>query len=178
MSIINTYVKALYLAIDKTEAEKILKDIEAFKNIFTKELKQFLTSPIVPLERKYELIDELSNKLNFSKKFTNFIKLLTKYKKIDLYPKMYSSLKEAALSKQGKVEVNIILARKLSKDILEDIKNKIKEILGKELITYVDIDPNIIGGVCIKIKNTIYDATVKGYLTDLQKSILEGWWDE
>ena len=41
MSIINTYVKALYLAIDKTEAEKILKDIEAFKNIFTKELKQF-----------------------------------------------------------------------------------------------------------------------------------------
>lgn len=174
MSIINTYVKALYLAVDKNEAEKVLKDIEAFKNIFTKELKQFLISPIIPLEKKYEFINELAKKLNFSEKFTNFIKLLTKYKKIDLYPKMYSYLKETLLLKQGKVEVNITLARKLPKETLEEIKTKFKEILGKELIPHVNVDPSIIGGVCIKIKNTIYDATLKGYLTDLQKSILEG----
>ncbi|HIC87098.1 MAG TPA: ATP synthase F1 subunit delta [Aquificae bacterium] len=174
MSIINTYVKALYLAIEKTEAEKILKDIELFKSIFTKELKQFLTSPIIPLEKKYKLIDELANKLKFSKKFANFIKLLIKYKKIGLYPKMYPYLRDAILERQGKVEVSITLARKISKNILEEIKNKIEEILGKELITHVNIDPSIIGGACIKIKNTIYDATVKGYLIDLQKSILEG----
>ncbi len=174
MSIINTYVRALYFAIDKKEAQKILENLDSFKNIFNKNLKQFLISPIIPLEEKYKLIEQVAEKLNFCPKFTNLIKLLIKYKKIDLYPKMYPHLREAMLSKQGKVEVNIILAREISKDILEDIKNKAKEILGKELITYVKIDPSIIGGVCIKIKNTIYDATIRGYLNDLQKSILEG----
>ena len=174
MSVINTYVKALASAVDANEAQKILEDLEKFKTIFSKELKKYLSSPIIGLEDKFNLLEEIAQKLSFHKKFLNFLKLLVKYGKISFFEKMYRELRDILLLKQGKIEVDITVAREIKEEVLNEIKEKVKKLTGKELIPYIKIDPEIIGGVYIKIRNTICDATIKGYLNDLQKRILEG----
>lgn len=92
--------------------------------------------------------------------------LLNKSKKIILEIERLSDLEE------GIVRAEIIMARKLSKTIIEDIAKVITKRTGAKQVVFTEIiNPEIGGGFIINFNDTILDASLNGQAKNLATSI-------
>ncbi len=102
----------------------------------------------------------------------NFIKILTKnndLNKIDDIIKEFSNIWD---QKEGKVRVEIISARPLNEDILNLVKEYLSQkIEAKTFEIQHKIDKKILGGVIIKLKDKILDASLTNCLNRLKEHI-------
>ena len=71
--------------------------------------------------------------------------------------------------KEGE-KIILKIARRLDKETLESLSEKIKKVFGGEEIK-VEIDESIIGGFWAKSKNYLIDCTVKGALNKIKNKV-------
>lgn len=95
------------------------------------------------------------------------ISILKKEGKIFLFPKILKEIKK----RSEREKVKIFFAKELPAETKEKIKEKVKEIVGKEKEIKFEIDENILGGFLVKSENILIDATVEGLLKKLLRKI-------
>lgn len=98
----------------------------------------------------------------------NFAALLAKGRQLKLADKIIEEFINYAKEKDGLVRINITTATKLDENIIESIK----KVFGKKVETTENIDKSIIGGLIVRTKDVILDASVKTQLTKLKQSLI------
>jgi F-type H+-transporting ATPase subunit delta len=73
---------------------------------------------------------------------------------------------------RGRVEVFLCAAEQPSQESIELIANRLKALLGKDIDLKVDVDHELIGGVKLRIGDTVYDASVANRLVRLKSELL------
>ena len=61
----------------------------------------------------------------------------------------------------------------MPQDIESSVAEKLKSMLGKEVILNVKTDPEIIGGMIVKVDDTVYDSSVANQLAQVREAALE-----
>lgn len=69
-------------------------------------------------------------------------------------------------------KIKISTARALSETELEKIENRFSEILEDMLDVEVEIDPSLIGGICVESDGRLYDGSVRTRLEGMKKAML------
>ena len=77
------------------------------------------------------------------------------------------AFKEYAKLQQGVKKIVITSARELSEKITEEIAL----IFGKKVEVETKIDTTLIGGIVVRTGDTIFDASVKSQLEQLQRQL-------
>ena len=75
--------------------------------------------------------------------------------------------------KSNAIEVKGVVARKMSDQQIESFKASLDEILGKKTILSIEVDPNLIGGIKLRIDNTFLDASIHNQLQTLRTELLQ-----
>ena len=75
--------------------------------------------------------------------------------------------------KSNTIEVKGIVASKMSEQQRESFKASLDEILGKKTILSIEVDPNLIGGIKLRIDNTFLDASIHNQLQTLRTELLQ-----
>ena len=75
--------------------------------------------------------------------------------------------------KSNTIEVKGIVASKMSDQQIESFKASLDEILGKKTILSIEVDPNLIGGIKLRIDNTFLDASIHNQLQTLRTELLQ-----
>lgn len=101
----------------------------------------------------------------------NFLFLLTKNKCFNKLEIILFYLKEMRNNKDNILEVKVESSRKLDEQEQKYIISKIKEKTTKEILFSVKINSEILGGIIIKIGETIIDNSLKNKLNILQKEL-------
>jgi len=91
------------------------------------------------------------------------LSILKQKEKLRLTKEILNELKK----EEKKRELILILARQFDKETVEKIKERLKEIFGKEKKIKIKIDEDIIGGFLAKNQNYLIDASLKGILRKL-----------
>lgn len=98
----------------------------------------------------------------------NFYLYLLKKRKIKLLPFILDKLAEIEKEKRGIKEIEIETARPLS----EEQKRKLMKIYKKQkVIIQEKINPQILGGIILKIDDIIIDGSIKGNLERLKEEL-------
>lgn len=117
----------------------------------------------VTLEKSHEKIDIL---------VSNFVKVLAKNGQLKLKTEILRKFEVIFNSKNEIIMAEVYSREKLNDELAEKLKKHIKEkYLAKEVIIKNIIDEKIKGGVIVKVKDEIFDASVSGQLKKL-KNIL------
>jgi len=74
--------------------------------------------------------------------------------------------------KLGKVEVDLIVAQKLSPEQLEEAKRSISSALKREAVVHTYVDDSIIGGLVLRVGDKLIDASVKSQLQSIRERLL------
>jgi F-type H+-transporting ATPase subunit delta len=73
---------------------------------------------------------------------------------------------------QGKIEVDVTVAHKLTSEQLEEVRKQVSAALKKEAIVHQYVDDSIIGGLVLRVQDKLIDASVKSQLAAMKHQLL------
>ena len=83
-----------------------------------------------------------------------------------LFESMYKNRKNI-------LEVKGVVASEMSDKQIESLKKSLDAILGKKTELLMQVDPNLIGGIKLRIENTFLDASIQNQLQTLRTGLLQ-----
>jgi F-type H+-transporting ATPase subunit delta len=169
------YAKALFLSAKEKDMIDTLKtDIELVLDVCKKSVDfiLLLESPIVKTSKKTALITSLfKNKID--ELTLNFLLLVAKNKREVYIPGICRNFL-TLIRKDQNIKSAILTT---ASEIDTDSTKKIKELLGKELNATIElstnVNPEIIGGLVLRIEDKQYDASIATQLKKIKQELLE-----
>jgi len=152
------------------QLEKFLKAFQEISNIMEKDesYKDIIFNPLLPTDF---IVKKLIDVSNFKDDiFVNFLKALVQKKRLNLIPLITELLYRKDLELNKIIEVKLILAQKVTKNILDNISSTIQKNTGKNIRLVVDYEEELIGGMQLYIGDKFFDYSVKGYLESIQSA--------
>jgi F-type H+-transporting ATPase subunit delta len=136
------------------------------------EFSSLLYSGMISRDDKIRLI-ERAVAPGASPFFANFLRVLARHERLDLLPLI---LKEAQLKDEvrgGRRRVQVESARPLSDKALDNIRRQLAATLPFEPIVEPRTNPALLGGLVIRVGDTVYDSSLRSRLKQLRSRVRE-----
>lgn len=101
----------------------------------------------------------------------NFVKLLAQEGDYALLPQVMASLSQTARGRTGPTRAEITSAVELTADEQSDIRKKLSEEYGDGLSFTFAVDPALMGGLRVRVGDTLIDTSVASRLAMLRESL-------
>jgi F-type H+-transporting ATPase subunit delta len=167
------YADALFqLASEKAALNDFLEELRVVKQVFEEnsELNEFLAHPRVTNEKKRVFLDEVF--AGASKDVLNTLKILAERHRIGIVSELVGAFESLVNEASGIAQGKVYSVRKLSDAEKADLETSFAKRLNKSVVKLENVvDPSVVGGVKIRVGNTIYDGTVSGKLRRIEQNI-------
>ena len=164
------YANAFLLtALETEQLETCRQDILFIKETIedSRELQLFLKSPIVKKEKKFAVLKELFEK-NVGDLTFRLIEVLSSKDREQLLEGITNMFIKLYNRHEGIIEVGVSGAMKMDETQLQDLKKELQESTGKSVNIHQVVDEELIGGIKVRIEDTVIDGTVKYKLSQLK----------
>ena len=161
------YAKCLFdLAIEKGELEKVYEDMKLLHEICktSRDFVNLLKSPIIPVDKKEKILGGIF-KGKVSPLTGEFTRLLVRKGREINFPEITTAFIEQYKEYKGIQTVKLTTAVPVSADIKQDIINKVQaRVNANEIQLEEKINPDIIGGFRLELRDYLIDATIQHVL--------------
>jgi F-type H+-transporting ATPase subunit delta len=169
------YAEALLNAAEKSsQAAALLEDLEA---VVTEVLPRdpafelFLGSPAVARERRAEILrttfegkaDEL---------FVNFLLVLNMHDRLGLFRAIALAYRTLYDRRAGRVPVEVEAAVSLTDEQQERLRVQLRASLKREPIFNIRVNPDLLGGLVVRVGDWVYDASVRARLELIKNQLI------
>jgi F-type H+-transporting ATPase subunit delta len=173
-SLARRYAGALFETAKAADAiDKIQADLGSVVRLFREapELQEVLSHPLVPPDRKKKIAAEV---LGSSVQGTtiDFLSLLIDKRREALIPEVEQEYVQLANEFRQVLPVIAISAVPLTADEQDRLRAKLEGLTGKHIELESTQDPSLIGGLLVRIGDTVIDGSVRGYLAALRNRML------
>jgi F-type H+-transporting ATPase subunit delta len=135
------------------------------------ELRRVWESPAVLPAQKRAVLDGIAKQIGAVKSIRNFIAVLIDHRRIPMLNDIVRQFEAEMDAQLGFVEVEISSARTLTPGEKRDIENRVESMTGKKVRPRYSSNPELLGGVSIKVGSTIYDGSVRGQLEKMRQEL-------
>jgi F-type H+-transporting ATPase subunit delta len=168
------YSQSLFeAALDNEKLDLVFEELEGLKKVFEDNQSFFkvLEYPFITLDEKYKIINEVFSK-SFDPLICDFLKVLIEKDRVYVLADIIKDFEELYYEHSKLLKVHVITAFKLKEDYRMRLALKLKEVFRQDIVMEVSVDPSIVGGLLIRAKDKIIDATVKGKLDRMKDNLL------
>ena len=170
------YAKAIFeLAVEDQKTDRLLQEAAAVRKAVEENPQwiRFLKNPGILMEEKLRTTEQIL-KERVSNEMTAFFCVIVKNKRSEQLPEILSELMTQIEEYQGTGRIQVISAAELK----SFQKKKIREIMIKttgyqKLEIQYAIDPSLIGGMKIQLKDRVIDSSIKGRLERMQSQLMK-----
>lgn len=167
------YAKSLMsLAIEQKQLDVVYADMQIISNTCAenRELQLLLKSPIIKSDKKKTIIAKI-----FSGKISNtvqtFINIIVTHRREDILFEIAQSFVEQYKRHNKITTAQITSAVKLDDALINKIAAIVqKQSSGKQVEIKQVVNPDIIGGLIVRVDDKQYDGSISRKLTELKKS--------
>ncbi|MFO1022059.1 MAG: ATP synthase F1 subunit delta [Planctomycetales bacterium] len=173
--IANVYANAFLDAAGAAgDVNGLLEEFQSFVELLNgnPQFKELLYSGMIPKEEKIAIIERVIAPRG-SKTFTNFLWVLAEHGRKDLLQEILAEALLEHEKRSGKERVKITSAQPLSEAQLEEIRQGLAKQLPFDPILIPKVDPKLIGGIVIRIGDTVYDSSLRSRLKGLRERLRE-----
>ncbi len=137
------------------------------------ELRDALTDPQIPVERKQAILSDLlaEQTSQLSRSLVNFVVAAGHAREL---PDIADRLVQQAAAERNRVVAEVRTPVSLTDEQVERIAAGLGQSLGKQVDVKVVIDESVLGGVVARIGDTVIDGSVRHRLESLREKLLEG----
>jgi F-type H+-transporting ATPase subunit delta len=105
--------------------------------------------------------------------FWNFLQIVAKRNRLDLLFPIFSQAQSLLDERRKRIPVTITTATEVDSQLFATLSEKLRGILGGEPMIRSVIDPEVIGGLVVRVGDTIYDASVSTQLQNVCRQMIE-----
>ena len=150
------------------ECQSFLDDVLA-KNA---DFERLLLSGMVNRDDKLKLIERVIAGRG-SDFITNFLRVLARHDRLGLLPTILQAGRIEHEHRSGQKRVTVKTARPLSDDSRKAIEERLRAAFAFEPILEAETDPSLIGGLVIRVDDTVYDSSLRTRLKQLRSRLRE-----
>lgn len=164
------YSKALFQAASaKGEENRVQTDLVGAKSAVL-DLQAVLRHPRVSVaDKKQKLESVLSGKVSATT--LRFLELLIEKKRFDLLPAISADLGKLVAEKNNTAKAVVRTARPLPADAQAKLKKGLSVFAGKDIELDIKEDPELIGGLVVRLGDWVLDSSLRGQLRKMRETI-------
>ena len=173
-NVASRYGLALYsLALEENKIDSWQKDVKTLKSIFEEntDFIMILGSSFISLEERLEIVEKTL--VGVDKNIIGLIDVIMENNRTDLILDVFESFNSYCNQYRGVSEGLIYSTLKLDQTVIDQIEKKISKIENNKVELKNVIDPSLIGGVKVVIKDRIYDGSIKHNIEMMKKDLLK-----
>lgn len=136
------------------------------------DLNRFFESPIISREKKNAVVDALFGE-RVSSLTLRTLQLLVDKRREGQITDVLAAYREVRNTQQGIVDVSVRSARSLSEADRQAVAGALEKRLGKQVRLEVSVHASLIGGIVVKVGDTVYDGSVSNRLASLRERLME-----
>lgn len=173
-SIGRRYAKAL-LEIGKkqNQVDDYLKQLELFNESLktSTDLHFLLFDPAFETTSRKKVLNSIAKKMQIAPTVHHFLNLLIDHGRINFFNDILISYRDLADEVLKRVHVEVKVAGELSEEAIHQLKDKLEKSTQRKVILEVSSDSNLLGGIVLKIKNEVFDGSIKTALAQLKEKM-------
>ena len=131
-------------------------------------LEHVLRSPAVPAEQKVDLVVALGERVGSPPELTRFLGQLAVKNRVSILSALAEEFSLLADKRAGIEQVTITAAVPLSSSDREQLDQRLRSLLGRQVDLHVRQDPRLLAGVKIQIGSMAYDSSLRARLGALK----------
>lgn len=135
------------------------------------ELRNFLASPAVSKAEKRGVAEKISSRLGASGIVRNFLFVVIDHRRTQLLPEIVESFQGVIRERQGVAAAEIFSPTALNDAQKKDMTAVLEKLTGKKVEAEFLLDANLLGGVLVRVGDTIYDGSLRNRLNDLRERL-------
>ena len=167
------YATALFdVAESRGETERVLADLERLHQVFgSPEGRAFLSDPN---RSRDKLADAVRRAVEDSSPVTgNAVGVILARRREQILPDLFAEVRALARRKAGEAVAIVETGQPLSADEQEELRAQLERLTGQHIVLQVRDVPDILGGVRVRVGNTLYDGSLLGELEALRQRLLQ-----
>jgi F-type H+-transporting ATPase subunit delta len=165
------YAKSLLvLALEQKVADKVFEDMKVIAETVksNRDFLVFLRSPVVKADKKMSVIKAVFHG-RMSPMAEGFIRIITSHRRENILGEIAQSYVNQYKENKNIEVAEVTSAVKLDASALKKIQEKLKAREGREIEIVQKIDPDLIGGMIIRIGDRQFDGSISRQLKLLRK---------
>ncbi len=172
-SIAKRYATALIkVAQEQGQVERFMEDLERLHRQFEghSHLQSILDSPVVRPSQKKQILKALLPKFSLSPALVNLMNILIDNDRVFTLPMIYLLYRDMSDELLGRVRIEVRAAVPLGAQE-EKLKAVLEKRLKKKVLMEVKVEPEILGGLIVRVQDQVLDASLKRDLERIKEDI-------
>jgi F-type H+-transporting ATPase subunit delta len=170
--IAEVYARALFEAArDDAVLDRVHDELGQFADALDEDrnLQVFLFSPYFSSEEKKDGIRRIVS--DADERVLNFLELLAERHRMPAVFRIRRIFEDLWADENKLLPVVVTSATELDAGLVEDIGKRIEEQTGRRVELSSKVDPDVLGGLMVRVGNMVLDATVRNRLEQLRKQV-------
>ena len=173
-SLAGRYASALFdLARDQRQIEAVGKSLDALNQALadSKDFNELIASPLVSREEAGKAFAALAPQLGLDPITTNFVGVLARNGRKGQLRNVIRAFRRLSAEHRGETTADVITARPLNDDQLAQLRQQLRARAGRDVNIDATVDPNILGGIVVKLGSQQIDASIRTKLNRLAQAM-------
>ena len=132
-----------------------------------------LRNPARPLRQRTDLVDALLAS-RVPEPILKLVGLLVQRGRVDRLGAVTAEYRRMLNERNGVVQAVARTAMPLTNDETAALEKKVATMTGRTVDLRVEVDESLIGGITVRVGDTLYDASVRGRLERLRERLVAG----
>jgi F-type H+-transporting ATPase subunit delta len=170
--IAEVYARALFEAAKEHDVlDRVRDELGEFAEALedNRSLQVFLFSPYFSSDEKREGVRKIVS--DADERTLNFLELLAERHRMPAIFRIKRELDALWADENQLLPVTVTSAVELDEGLVEDIGKRIQEQTGRKVELSSTVDPDVLGGLMVRVGNMVLDSTVRNRLERLRKQV-------
>jgi F-type H+-transporting ATPase subunit delta len=172
-SVARRYARAL-MDLVQADPQPIADRLAEFGNLLEQNpnLREVLQSPAFQEKERMRVLKTILEKLAIKPPLDRFLELLTERRRINQLEGIIEIFGEYVDQQKNRVRVIVESATALDAQAKKGLRETLNRALGREVLMELRVNPQLIGGMSVRLGSLVVDGSVQAGLRRLRESLL------
>lgn len=165
------YAAALFdLARDSRALDVVAGDLDTLGRLIDEspDLMRLIRSPILKREDQERALSAVMERAGLGQLTRNFIGLVTRKRRLHDLPAMIRAYRSLLAQHRGEVTAEVVSAHPLDDGQMGALRERLRQALGREPRIAARVDPDLLGGLVVRIGSRMIDSSLRTKLSRIQ----------
>jgi F-type H+-transporting ATPase subunit delta len=136
-------------------------------------LRHFLESPRISVDQKNDVLMKAFQD-RMPRLFVRFLQRVVSNRRQVLISHIAVEYMGLVDEIENRIHANVTVAKETSSEDEEAIARQLGRVFGKEVVPHVTVNPGILGGLVVRVGDTVIDGSVRRRLNSLRNRLVYG----
>jgi F-type H+-transporting ATPase subunit delta len=169
-SLAGRYATALFgLARDENQIDAVSRSLDTLEAAMTEsaDFKALVSSPLIGRAEAGKTVRALTPTLGLDPITARFIGVLADNGRLSELKAVVKTVRKLAADNRGETTAEVTSAFPLNDDQVARLKSNLKTRLGRDVAIDAKVDPNLLGGLVVRLGSQMIDASIRTKLNTL-----------